>query len=61
MLQNERKINENNLLNFAYNMLLAYMDKIEGKTVGYVDLSTDESTAKQPQMVCLTITPFIPK
>jgi hypothetical protein len=42
-------------------MLFACMDKIEGETVDYVDLSAVELTAKQPRMVCLIIIPFVSK
>ena len=60
MLEDERTIKANNLMNLA-NMVFMRMDKIKGKTADCVDLSADESTAKQPQMVCLTITLSVPK
>lgn len=47
MLEDERTINTNNLMNLD-SMVFACMDKIEGTPTDCVDLSADESAVKQP-------------
>jgi len=48
MLQDQRTITDNNVMTDV-NMLMACMDRLEGKTIDYVDTYAKESASKQPQ------------
>jgi hypothetical protein len=48
ILQNHKTVNDNNLMT-AVNMIMSRFDRLEGKTIYYVDLSVDELDSKQPK------------